>query len=80
MMKRIFTVICVLMSLLPLLAQETYQREAFVSDRGDTLLYRLLRPQGMKSERNILWYFFCTVPVNVAMTMKSNLFMEDRCS
>jgi len=49
MMKRIFTVICVLMSLLPLLAQETYQREAFVSDRGDTLLYRLLRPQGMKS-------------------------------
>ena len=38
MMKRIFTVICVLMSLLPLLAQETYQREAFVYDRGDTLL------------------------------------------
>lgn len=72
MMKRIFTVICVLMSLLPLLAQETYQRETFVSERGDTLLYRLLRPQGMKSGEKYPWYFFCMVPVNVAMTMKSN--------
>ena len=36
------------MSLLPVLAQETYQKESFVSAQGDTLPYRLLRPQEMK--------------------------------
>lgn len=48
-MKRIISVICVLFSLLTLTAQETYQKESFISSRGDTLLYRLLRPETMKS-------------------------------
>lgn len=48
-MKRIISVVCVLFSLLSLSAQETYQKETFVSSRGDTLLYRLLRPETMKS-------------------------------
>ena len=48
-MKRIFSIVCVLLSLLPLSAQETYQKEAFVSSRGDTLLYRLLRPAAVKA-------------------------------
>ena len=48
-MKRIISVICVLFSLLSLSAQETYQKETFISSRGDTLPYRLLRPETMKT-------------------------------
>lgn len=48
-MKRIISVICVLFSLLSLSAQETYEKETFISSRGDTLPYRLLRPETMKS-------------------------------
>lgn len=47
-MKRILSVMCVLMLLLPLLAQEAYQKKIVVSDQGDTLLYRLLCPQEMR--------------------------------
>ena len=48
-MKRIFSVICLLLSLLPLSAQDAYQKESFISSRGDTLLYRLLRPETVKA-------------------------------
>lgn len=47
-MKRLISAICVLFFLLPLLAQETYQKEIFISSRGDTLQYRLLQPENMK--------------------------------
>ena len=48
-MKRIISVVCVLISLLSLSAQETYQKETFISSRGDTLPYRLLRPETVKT-------------------------------
>lgn len=48
-MKRIISVVCVLISLLSLSAQETYQKETFISSRGDTLPYRLLRPETVKA-------------------------------
>lgn len=48
-MKRIISVVCVLFSLLSLSAQETYQKETFISSRGDTLPYRLLRPETVKA-------------------------------
>lgn len=48
-MKRIISLVCVLFALLPLSAQETYEKETFISSRGDTLPYRLLRPETMKS-------------------------------
>lgn len=44
-MKRLISAICVLFFLLPLSAQETYQKETFISSRGDTLQYRLLQPE-----------------------------------
>ena len=47
-MKRLISAICVLFFLLPLSAQETYQKETFISSRGDTLQYRLLQPENMK--------------------------------
>ena len=47
-MKRLISAICVLFFLLPLPAQETYQKEIFISSRGDTLQYRLLQPENMK--------------------------------
>lgn len=47
-MKRIISLVCVLFALLPMSAQETYEKETFVSSRGDTLPYRLLRPETMK--------------------------------
>ena len=47
-MKRLISAICVLFFLLPLPAQETYQKEIFISSRGDTLQYRLLQPEDMK--------------------------------
>lgn len=48
-MKRIISVVCVLISLLSLSAQETYQKETFISSCGDTLPYRLLRPETVKA-------------------------------
>ena len=48
-MKRIISVVCVLFSLLSLSAQETYQKETFISSRGDTLPYRLLLPETVKA-------------------------------
>ena len=47
-MKRLISAICLLFFLLPLPAQETYQKEIFISSRGDTLQYRLLQPENMK--------------------------------
>lgn len=47
-MKRIISLVCVFFTLLPLSAQETFQKETFISSRGDTLPYRLLRPEMMK--------------------------------
>ena len=44
-MKRLISAICLLFFLLPLPAQETYQKEIFISSRGDTLQYRLLRSE-----------------------------------
>lgn len=35
-MKRLISAICLLFFLLPLPAQETYQKEIFISSRGDT--------------------------------------------
>lgn len=48
-MKRIISLVCVLFTLLSLSAQESYEKETFISSRGDTLPYRLLRPETMKS-------------------------------
>lgn len=71
-MKRIISVICVLFSLLSLSAQETYQKETFISSRGDTLPYRLLRPETMKTGEKYPWYFSCMAPENVAAIMKDS--------
>lgn len=57
-MKRIFSIICALWFLLPSSAQETFRKEAFISSRGDTLLYRLLRPESeQKGEKYPLVLF-----------------------
>ena len=44
-MKRIIGILCGLF-----FAQETFQKETYISSRGDTLLYRLLRPEVMKPD------------------------------
>lgn len=49
-MKRLISAICLLFFLLPLPAQETYQKEIFISSRGDTLQYRLLQPEKYEKE------------------------------
>lgn len=71
-MKRLISAICVLFFLLPLSAQETYQKETFISSRGDTLQYRLLQPENMKRVRSILWCSFCMVQGSVVMIMRGN--------
>lgn len=40
-MKRLISAICVLFFLLPLSAQETYQKETFISSRGGYLAVSL---------------------------------------
>ena len=46
-MKRIIGILCGLFFFLFSFAQETFQKETYISSRGDTLLYRLLRPEVM---------------------------------
>ena len=49
-MKRIIGILCGLFFFLFSFAQETFQKETYISSRGDTLLYRLLRPEVMKPD------------------------------
>ena len=49
-MKRIIGILCGLFFFLSSFAQETFQKETYISSRGDTLLYRLLRPEVMKPD------------------------------
>ena len=44
-------------------SQEMYQRKVFISSRGDSLNYRLLRPEV---------YSFCTVPVSGGVITRSS--------
>ena len=39
-MKRIIGILCGLFFFLSSFAQETFQKETYISSRGDTLLYR----------------------------------------
>lgn len=78
-MKRIIGILCGLFFFLFSFAQETFQKETYISSRGDTLLYRLLRPEVMKPDEKYPWCFFCMVPESVAMIMRNNWFMVGRC-
>ena len=49
-MKRIIGILCGLFFFLFSFAQETFQQETYISSRGDTLLYRLLRPEVMQPD------------------------------
>ena len=49
-MKRIIGILCGLFFFLFSFAQETFQKETYISSRGDTLLYRLLRPEVMNPD------------------------------
>ena len=49
-MKRIIGILCGLFFFLSSFAQETFQKETYISSRGDTLLYRLLRPEVMNPD------------------------------
>lgn len=48
-MKQLFSLVLLLCLSISISAQETFQKEMFVSSRGDTLQYRLLRPEAMKA-------------------------------
>lgn len=53
-------------------SQEMYQKKVFISSRGDSLNYRLLRPEVERRDCNILWYSFCTVPVSGGVITRSS--------
>ena len=50
-------------------SQEMYQKKVFISSRGDSLNYRLLRPE---VEKTGLQYPFCTVPVSGGVITRSS--------
>ena len=57
-MKRIIGILCGLFFFLFSFAQETFQKETYISSRGDASLYRLLRPEVMKPDEKYLFGAF----------------------
>ena len=73
-MRKIFSFYLLCLLTVSSWAQENYQKKEFVSSFGDSLSYRLNKPVV-----NIRLFFFCMVPENGEVTMKSSLHMVHRC-
>lgn len=81
MKNTVCTALMLLMSVC-MYAQELYgeyEKKVYVSSQGDSLKYRLLRPEAEKAGRNIRWCFFCMVRANEEMIIRSNWCMVGRC-
>lgn len=81
MKNTVCTALMLLMSVC-MYAQELYgeyEKKVYVSSQGDSLKYRLLRPEAERQGRNIRWCFFCMVRANEEMIIKSNWCMVGRC-
>lgn len=78
-MKRIIGILCGLFFFLFSFAQETFQKETYISSRGDTLLYRLLRPEVMKPDEKYPLVLFLHGAGERGNDNENNWFMVGRC-
>lgn len=81
MKNTVCTALMLLMSVC-MYAQELYgeyEKKVYVSSQGDSLKYRLLRPEAEKAGKKYPWCFFCMVRANEEVIIRSNWCMVGRC-
>lgn len=81
MKNTVCTALMLLMSVC-MYAQELYgeyEKKVYVSSQGDSLKYRLLRPEAEKAGKKYPLVLFCMVRANEEMIIRSNWCMVGRC-
>lgn len=78
-MRKIFSFYLLCLLTVSSWAQENYQKKEFVSSFGDSLSYRLLRPENEQAGSKYPLVLFLHGAGEREVTMKSSLHMVHRC-